>query len=356
METVVQPPADSELHLLTDWGETGAGKRRRTAATLAVLLHVLVLTVIWQLPADFLQNRDEQPREAPKIVTPLIEPPTVLTQKAPNTGKVSKEFDAREEAPRKAIQTPPAPPPAAPPAPKASPRQAAIPAPPPPKAAGTPALPEPPKIDTAQKEPPKELPQIAPALPVPQPAIQPAEQPKLPLENVQRSQSTGGNVLRGPPPSTSVAEAVHELAHNNAPGMGLTIGDQAASGSGYGGVLQNPSTGVQASNVQLLSDPMGVDFTPYLRQILQTIRRNWMAVMPESVRLGRRGKVVIQFSINKDGSVGKLVYEGQSGADALDRAAVAGISASNPFPPLPTEFKGGRVVLRLNFAYNMPRQ
>ncbi|MCX6630742.1 MAG: hypothetical protein NTW28_24265, partial [Candidatus Solibacter sp.] len=39
-----------------------------------------------------------------------------------------------------------------------------------------------------------------------------------------------------------------------------------------------------------------------------------------------------------------------------DKAAVAAISASNPFPPLPAEFKGDRVVLQLNFAYNVPKQ
>ena len=52
----------------------------------------------------------------------------------------------------------------------------------------------------------------------------------------------------------------------------------------------------------------------------------------------------------------KLVYAQNSGSPALDNAAVAGISASNPFPPLPTEFKGERIVLQLNFAYNMPRR
>ena len=108
--------------------------------------------------------------------------------------------------------------------------------------------------------------------------------------------------------------------------------------------------------MQLLSDPGGADFIPYIRQILQTIKRNWLAVQPESVRMGRRGKVVVQFQIKTNGVVDKVVFEEHSGADALDRAAVAGISASNPLPPLPTEFKGDRVVLRLNFMYNMPRR
>jgi TonB family protein len=101
---------------------------------------------------------------------------------------------------------------------------------------------------------------------------------------------------------------------------------------------------------------MGVDFRPYLIQILATVRRNWYAVMPEVARLGRQGKVVIQFAINRDGSVPKLVIVSPSGTEALDRAAVAGISASNPFPPLPAEYRGLQIRLQFTFLYNMPRQ
>ena len=64
----------------------------------------------------------------------------------------------------------------------------------------------------------------------------------------------------------------------------------------------------------------------------------------------------IQFSISRAGSVPKLVIVNPSGTESLDRAAVAGISASNPFPPLPSEYKGDRIVLQFNFAYNMPRR
>jgi TonB family protein len=97
---------------------------------------------------------------------------------------------------------------------------------------------------------------------------------------------------------------------------------------------------------------MGVDFKPYLQRVLLSVKQHWLAVIPESVRLGRRGKVALQFSIARDGQVPKLVIASPSGADALDRAAVAGVSASVPFPPLPTEFKGDKIVLQFNFAYN----
>jgi TonB family protein len=135
------------------------------------------------------------------------------------------------------------------------------------------------------------------------------------------------------------------------------VGDPGAGPGGVGEALNlPPSPGVQGSALELQSDPMGVDFRPYLTQILATIRRNWFAVMPQSVSLGRRGKVALLFGISRSGVVTKMTYSTQSGSDALDKAAVAAISASNPFPPLPAEFKGDRIVLQLNFAYNMPKR
>jgi TonB family protein len=98
---------------------------------------------------------------------------------------------------------------------------------------------------------------------------------------------------------------------------------------------------------------MGVDFRPYLVSVLSAVRRNWFAVMPESAKRGLPGKVVIQFAVSRDGSVPKLVIASSSGTPALDRAAVAGISASTPFPPLPSGFRGLTVRLQLVFLYNM---
>jgi TonB family protein len=135
------------------------------------------------------------------------------------------------------------------------------------------------------------------------------------------------------------------------------VGDPGASDPfAYGGIRQSPTPGVPLANVELKSDAMGVDFRAYLVQVLAAVKRNWTAVMPESVKLGLRGHVSIQFAIGKSGGVLKLVYAEQSGSRPLDEAAVAGISASNPFPPLPVEFKGERIVVQLNFAYNMPRR
>jgi TonB family protein len=125
---------------------------------------------------------------------------------------------------------------------------------------------------------------------------------------------------------------------------------------GFGaGLNLPPSAGRPHSNLELKSDPMGVDFRPYMLQVLAAVRRNWFAVYPEAARLGQRGEVVLEFAITKGGVVAKVIFSSESGLKALDQSAVAAISASNPLPPLPADFKGDRIVLKMTFMYNMRR-
>jgi TonB family protein len=349
METVGPPVDDLELHLLTEWSDPASRGRSRVARIASVFLHIAGIVLILLLPSDFLSS-PPPPVKARPIVTPLVEPLTEFTQPTPTKGKITKEIDMASLAPRERIQAPKAAPSTTRPMAQ---RPAAIPTPPQPPPS---ALPEPPKIEATAKEPPKiELPPTNSTVPPPPPTV---DKPKLALENV------GGPPPPVPPaqskiaiPNTSVAEAIRQNSRNGGASGGLMVGDTGAIGSGgYGeGVNLPPSPGMQGSALELKSDPMGVDFRPYLTQILATIRRNWYAVMPESVKLGRHGKVGLLFAITKSGNVSKVTWAFQSGTDALDKAAVAAISASNPFPPLPAEFKGERVVLQLNFAYNVPK-
>ena len=343
METVAQPPAEAELQLLTRWGEPDDGPRRRKAAVLSILVHVVVLNVLAFLPEG---PAPQQPPETARRVTPLIEPPTELTQKAPNQGKVSKEFNAVDLTPRPRIVLPPRPPVRAF---LVAPRPTSRPAPAVP-------LPEPPKTEAAINPLPRtDLPVNAPP---PPPQIQTEEQPKLVLENVGSAPATvAPGQGRVPIPNTSVSSAIRQTARAGGGGAGMTVGDQDLSGPGLSpSVNLPPSPGVQGSNMQLLSDPMGVDFRPYLMRILAAVRQNWFAVMPEAVKLGRRGRVGVLFGISREGAVTKANFAYQSGTDALDRAAIAAISMSNPFPPLPPDFQGDRIVLQFNFSYNMPKQ
>ena len=80
----------------------------------------------------------------------------------------------------------------------------------------------------------------------------------------------------------------------------------------------------------------------------------------DAVSPGRLGTIerfvrVHKKGFDRHGSVPKLVIATSSGTEAFDRAAVAGVSASNPFPPLPAEFKGDQIRLQLAFSYNAAR-
>lgn len=346
METVVSPPDAQELHLLTEWGILADPTRAPKAAALSVAAHAVLILVLLMVPADLL----EPPPQTAELqrVTPLVEPPTVLTQRAPNKTKPTKEFNAVTVQPRPRIQIPSGAPSTTRPQ---APKPADLPQPPQPKPAD---LPEPPKLAVGAPQ------TVVPPITQLTPQIQPEEKPKLVLENpVPAPNPLPPGRGRIPVPNPSVSEAIRQSARSGAAG-GLVVGDLDLPGPGGVGEGINlpPTPGVQGTNLELVSDSQGVDFRPYLTQVLAAVRRNWLAVIPESARLGRQGRVSIQFSIARAGNVPKLVITMHSGTDALDRAAVAGISAAAEarFPPFPPGFKGDRVVLQLNFAYNMPRR
>jgi TonB family protein len=114
------------------------------------------------------------------------------------------------------------------------------------------------------------------------------------------------------------------------------------------------STGATAQmGLEVLSDTRGVDFGPYLQTVEKSVKANWSNLIPESARspIMKKGEVGIEFVVLKNGDVTgmKLV---SSGDVALDRGAWGGITASSPFPSLPTAFTGEYLALRAHFYYN----
>jgi TonB family protein len=134
----------------------------------------------------------------------------------------------------------------------------------------------------------------------------------------------------------------------------------ASTRGGYGGDggdfgLSQGRQGSEAiGQLDVLSDTMGVDFGPYLSRVLHDVRLNWYNLIPEVARapIMKKGKVSVEFAILKTGEVRGMRLVTTSSDVALDRAAWAGITASNPFPPLPAEFRGEYLQLRFYFYYN----
>jgi TonB family protein len=325
-----------------DWGHW------RTPGAISAAVHVVLIAALFLIPESMTRLRVYESKAAP-VVTPLYFP-TELTQNAPNKGKLSKELSVEAATPRPLLKSPSAPPPA----PKRLP--AAAPPPPIPKAEPKLVIVEPPRIEAPATPQPEEIAKLA--SPVPPPPSQ-AQSPKLQLENAitppKANAPQGNPQARIAMPNNSIDASIRDLTRGPLPTT-QSVEDigEVSNGNGFG-INPPPSAGRQQSSMELASDPMGADFRPYMRQILQTIKRNWLAVYPEAARQGTRGEVVLLFRIVKDGTVAKVSFSTESGAKALDQAAVAAISASNPLLPLPKEFKGSQIVLRMTFKYNMQR-
>jgi outer membrane biosynthesis protein TonB len=233
----------------------------------------------------------------------------------------------------------------------------------------TPGRPEPaPVIRDTPPAPP-----LKPAPPAPTPAPAPAPQgmprPKSPpaspnsifqpVEPPQQDTTSSRLVLpHFSSPGKALQDSLREALKNSG-GPDAQFGGPAPVVPGGGGPPVGGGGGGQGylgGNVQLLTPTEGVDFTNYLARVLASVKRNWYAAMPESARLGDKGRVVLQFRIMHNGVVpdGEPALYGSSGKDPLDRAAMSSIRASTPFEPLPAAFSGPYIELRFIFLYNLP--
>jgi len=195
------------------------------------------------------------------------------------------------------------------------------------------------------------------AAPVPMPGASSSPPPPkkdegLRLMDVEPpSQQSAGLRLPNLTPGQAIQESLQDAVRNRG-----SVGGGSGEGSGSGdssNQFQNFHPNFSTEAPLILSDTRGVDFGPYLSRIVYIVRRNWYSVIPESARLGEKGRVAVVFEILKDGSVPQLRLVASSGSDALDRGALAGLRTSIPFPPLPDEFTGNHLVLQFIFLYNM---
>jgi TonB family protein len=340
------PPSDRELNLLLQWPVERTRPQWIAVIGGSLAFHFFVFLIAVQLPS--LVNQNEPERQVIVKRTPLYIPPDVLTQKAPNRHKVTENIDLASLLASQQAQARKA-------SPEASTKHFELPKQMVPKqvANATPQiLPEPPKIALNQAPGPLPAGAVsgigAPAPPPPAPS-------QSPFQNIGTEAPPNPHPSITPPKAT-VQEAMKGLERSGNSGR-LVISDDVLSEPSplTPGARRQP--GAEHAAVELQSDPEGADFKAYLTRILTIVRSNWRRVIPESARMGTlRGRTVMEFIINRDGSIPKLVTAQSSGSEPLDRAAVAGLSMSNPLPALPSDYKGFQVRLAFTFTYNLPSQ
>ena len=318
------------LHLQDDLTRS----RRREAAWLSVIVHLLIIILFVNQPRletfyrrVFLHQQpimrvSVQDLIKQRELTYLELPPDLQkVTKRPDTNVISdKDRTAMSRTPRpdpkelkKIIDSsrPGRPGPAAPPAPQANQSIAAAPPNQAPQAQGSPP---PPPV-----QPNNQISQLQP------PVI---EKPPAKF---------GSGVSAG----SAIDQATRAAAQNR--------GGYGGEGGDFG--LTQGKAGTMGP-LEVLTDTMGVDFNPYLNRVLHEVKQHWYELIPESAGM-KRGKVVLEFAILKDGSVAGLKVVGSSNDVALDRPAYGSITGSNPFPPLPREFGGQYLGLRFSYYYNI---
>jgi len=319
-------------HLLIQLQDDLARSRRREAAWISIIAHLILIILIinfeWmEKHFPWMHTLAVAVRTNPlagKHVTFLELPPDVQKiEHRPNTNIASDknriamtrhpELDVKEL--RKILASPPpgaglnAPQPASPPAQSSA--------------------------GLAQNQPPAPPPQAA------NPQIAQLQSPATPNVRDEFKKYAG---------ATSAGSALQEATRAAA---ARRAGGQQGAGGDYG--LGTGAHGAQMGPFEILSDTMGVDFGPYLQRVLHDVRENWYRSIPVSAQW-KHANLIIEFAITKDGKVAGLRIVAPSGDIPLDRAAYAGITLSDPFPPLPSEFGGEYLALRFRFYYNPTKE
>jgi len=96
----------------------------------------------------------------------------------------------------------------------------------------------------------------------------------------------------------------------------------------------------------------------YAEKVMRMVRQKWYKAMPVEARNKEKGRVVIQWKIQRDGTVREddIVLTTAFARDPLVGAAFAAIRAAAPFPTLPPNWQDPTAEMRFIFLYNLPER
>jgi len=323
--------------------------RRTKTLLISIGIHVLLLVLLalnpellTSTPKRIIKVMSQDYDLSKQQLTELIAPPDALRSKPPAPPPDNKPL-VQPPAPRPENRPPQQQPPPPPPPPK--------PQPPPPvigpddvikEGARPDAQPKPSRGDTTEQARAGSQPEPSTSEPQKQQQPQPPQSENKPP---QIARNTNPNALRSPTlmddAERIMKEDIEGRRRSSIPGPR----------TGLPNVQSDPNFSTEEPTI--LSDTKGYDFGPYMNQVVNRVRYNWYANIPEIARFGKKGKVVIIFTITHNGNIDNARIVANSGTEPLDRAAFASITLSNPFPRLPAGFDGDHLDLQFTFLYNI---
>ena len=279
---------------------------------------------LWHAPRVVLPSEVLRARELTMLTDPTLHPPARPHSPPPSVDNRTLEH-MRSSEPRIA----PAPRPVSPP--------------PTPRPEATQPTPRP-ETATPQPrfQPPTATPNL-PSAPTPQPQPAPRTPPPPVVADAPRPQPSSRPNFNQVPQSAS--DSIQDAIRNATRGGGGNTGGISTRSSGSDLGMGMP---------EILSDTQGVNFNPYLQRLLREIKEHWIPLIPEEARppLSKQGTTMIRFSILPDGSIGAMHLEDSTHDDALNRAAWGSITGVGQFEPLPSQFHGPNLELRIHYLVN----
>jgi TonB family protein len=111
----------------------------------------------------------------------------------------------------------------------------------------------------------------------------------------------------------------------------------------------NIKGGLTDQDPDIQFDAKGVEFGPWLRRFVAQVKSNWF--VPQAA-MSRPGRVVIQFYINKNGTIRDMQILKPSTIEGYTTAAFNALRLSNPTMPLPPEYPVDAAFFTVTFHYN----
>ena len=146
-----------------------------------------------------------------------------------------------------------------------------------------------------------------------------------------------------PAPPASKSSAPPEPAPDNA----VLYGQGGRPALAYGQF----ATGAGDAGIGFGDAAFGDRYSTYVNAITRAISNNWLKSMVDS-RVRRAPRVYLAFDIARDGKVSNVEVKQSSGIPTLDRSAQRAVLASDPLPPLPSDYRRGSVGVSVYFEYS----
>lgn len=140
------------------------------------------------------------------------------------------------------------------------------------------------------------------------------------------------------------------LAQNSSPDADSTAAEASTTQTATG-------HGMDVSGFEILNrikNPEELRFYP--DRLLARVRHKWYPQIRELRNSVARkpGMTVIEFAVQRDGSIADLKTIDSAGDASLDEAALQAISSAAPFAELPEAYSGTTLNVRMHFGYEQP--